>query len=186
MIGTAADLQAAIVGTWVSLSVELRPQPAPAGSASCVESQFLTREFTYAADGTFLGRVEMFADPGRSVQLSDLEFGGHLVWGDAHPVATGAFAVDYVCDTTFAITPLDEAAAAGFNGPATGPDAPFAVGRRTSMLGHGPVIVDHDLLYVRDGFLFMGAKHVDGRQFDTPAARPVALQIPLVRAEVTP
>lgn len=146
--------------------------------------QFLTREFTYAADGTFLGRVDMYADPGRSVALSALEFGGHLAWGDPHPVAPGAFDVDYVCDTTFAITPLVEAAAAGFNGPTSGPEAPFAVGRRTSMLGRGPVIVDHDLLYLREGFLFMGAKHVDGRQFDSPAARPVALQIPLIRAQV--
>lgn len=185
MTTALADLQAALVGTWVSLSIELRPQPGPPGTPGGVAPQFLTREFRYDADGTFLGRVEMYADPAQAVHMTSLEFGGHLVWHGAHSVAVGAYSVDYVCDTTFSITPRAAESAAAFNGGDLGPQAPFAVGRQTSMLGQGPVIVDHDLLLVRDGFLFMGAKHVDGRQFDSPAARPVALQIPLERKDLT-
>lgn len=185
MTASLTDLQVAIVGTWVSLSIELRPQPAPPGTLCGVAPQFLTREFRYAADGTFLGLIEMYADPAQDKRLTSLEFGGHLVWHGPHPVASGAFSVDYVCDTTFAITPRTEESAAIFNVGVQGPQSVFAVGRRTSVLGQRPVIVDHDLLLVREGFLFMGAKHVDGGQFDSPAARPVALQIPLIRKDVT-
>lgn len=186
MTTSLTDLQTALVGTWVSLSIELRPQPAPPGSPGGVAPQFLTREFRYGTDGTFFGSIEMYADPDQTLHLTSLEFGGHLVWHGAHPVAAGAYSVDYVCDTTFSITPRTEGSAGMFNGSDQGPQAPFAVGRQTSMLGQGPAIVDHDLLLVRDGLLFMGAKHVDGRQFDSPAARPVALQIPLERKDVAP
>ena len=81
MTTSLADLQAALVGTWVSLSIELRPQPAPPESPGGVAAQFLTREFRYAADGTFLGRIEMYADPAQAVHLTSLEFGGHVQQG---------------------------------------------------------------------------------------------------------
>ena len=194
-VAALADLQADIVGNWTSIAIELRPQPAPPGSPGAVVPQWLTRQFTYRADGSFVGKVRMYADPQRVAQLSVLEFGGHLRWQGPHPVAPGAFAVDYVCDTVFAITPLAQPVADAFNSNAQNPGAPFAVGRRTSLLSqdipadgpHGQgVIVDYDLLYLRDGYLFMGAKHVDGSQFDTADARPSALQIPLVKAETMP
>ena len=36
----------------------------------------------------------------------------------------------------------------------------------------GQTVVDYDLLYLRDGMLFFGAKHVDGTPFDRPERRP--------------
>jgi hypothetical protein len=39
------------------------------------------------------------------------------------------------------------------------------------------------LIYVLNGMLFWGAKHVDGRGFDKLENRPDNLQIPLIRRQ---
>jgi hypothetical protein len=41
--------------------------------------------------------------------------------------------------------------------------------------------VDYDLIYIYDGMLFNGSKHVDGRAFDKPENGPTNLQIPLIQ-----
>ena len=45
----------------------------------------------------------------------------------------------------------------------------------------GQIVSDYDLIYFKNGMLFMGAKHVDGTPFDKPENRPHQLQIPLER-----
>ncbi len=186
---TLADLKAAIAGQWVSLSVELRPTEDRSGAGTITPS-YLTRTFTYGRDDTFTGIITMFGDNYGQVPLFEFEFKGHLQWGDAHPIAEGAFAVDYVLDAGFGVTPLNDRAATMLNAlPAEGV-APFQSGVKQDILkkpfplfniAEGQVVIDYDLLYMHDGMLFFGAKHVDGTPFDKPERRPHQLQVPLVR-----
>ncbi len=46
----------------------------------------------------------------------------------------------------------------------------------------GRHFMEFDLVWIRDGLLFWGARHVDGRGFDSEANRPTNLQIPMARA----
>lgn len=41
--------------------------------------------------------------------------------------------------------------------------------------------MEYDLVYLNQGLLFWGARHIDGRGFDTEQNRPTNLQIPLMR-----
>lgn len=133
----------------------------------------------------------MYGDNYGKMPLFEFEFKGHLVWGNAHPIAEGAFSVDYLLDSGFGVTPLNDQAATMLNAiPAEGVD-PFASGVKQDILKKpfpmfnivaGQVVVDYDLLYLRDGMLFFGAKHVDGTPFDKPDRRPHQLQVPMVRS----
>ena len=184
------DLQHAIIGEWKSLSVELRPTEDRTGAGNITPS-FLTRVFTYTPEQTFSGIITMYGDNYAQLPLFEFEFKGHLKWGNAHPIADGAFDVDYVLDKGFGVTPLNDQAAAMLNSiPAEGVD-PFQSGVKQDILKKpfpmfnitaGQVVVDYDLLYMRDGMLFFGAKHVDGTPFDKPERRPHQLQVPLVKA----
>lgn len=187
---TLPELQDAIIGDWTSISVELRPTEDRTDSG-VVTPTFLRRHFTYRPDGTFTGIIRMFADDYGALPMMEFEFSGHLVWHDPHPIAEGAFSVDYVLDVDFAVTPLAEPAVEMLNSGLVDGMAPFEFGVRTSIFGkafpmfniaEGQIVGDYDLLYLRDGMLFMGAKHVDGTPFDRPERRPHQLQIPLVRA----
>lgn len=188
---TLDDLKAAIVGTWESLAVELRPTEDRTGSGR-IEPTYLTRTFTYGDDDTFAGIITMFADDYGTVPLFEFGFRGHLVWHGPHPIADGAFSVDYILDTGFDVTPQNEQAAAMLNAMPADGVAPFEAGVTQDILGkpfplfsmvEGQTVVDYDLLYLRDGMLFFGAKHVDGTPFDRPDRRPNQLQVPLVRYE---
>jgi hypothetical protein len=187
---TLSDLQAAIVGTWTSLSVELRPTEDRLGTGQ-ITPTFLRRRFTYAADGTFVGIITMYGDNYGDLPLLEFTFAGDLVWHEAHPIATGAYCVDYILNREFAVTPLNPMSADMLNANLLEGMEPFAVGTQTSILGkafpmfnivEGQVVGDYDLLYVHAGLLFMGAKHVNGTPFDKPENRPHQLQIPLERA----
>lgn len=48
-------------------------------------------------------------------------------------------------------------------------------------LAAGRHFMEYDLVLLRGDMLFWGARHVDGRGFDTEQNRPTNLQIPLVR-----
>jgi hypothetical protein len=41
--------------------------------------------------------------------------------------------------------------------------------------------MEFDLVYLANDMLFWGARHIDGRGFDTEENRPTNLQIPLAR-----
>jgi len=45
----------------------------------------------------------------------------------------------------------------------------------------GRDFMEFDLVHLAHGLLFWGARHVDGRGFDSEANRPTNLQIPLAR-----
>ncbi|MEM9517504.1 MAG: hypothetical protein AAGA42_21835 [Actinomycetota bacterium] len=186
---TSEEVRAFAVGDWESISVELRPAEDRTGGGA-VEPTRLRRRFTYHDTETFTGTITMYVDDYGRAPLLDFEFKGHLIWGGPHPIADGAYEIDYVLDDGFAVTPLAAAAAEMLNAGLVDGLTPFELGIRADILGksfpmfniaEGQTVVDYDLIYFRDGLLFMGAKHVDGTPFDTPARRPHQLQIPMVR-----
>ncbi len=176
-------------GRWQSLSVELRPTEDRAGIGK-VEPTRLRREFTYFDDDTFIGIITMYADDYGKVPLMEFEFTGSLRWGGPHPIAEGAYEIDYVLDKGFALTPLSEQMTAMLNQGGGAAEGRFQTGAKQDLLGQafplfniaeGQILSDYDLIYFRNGMLFMGAKHVDGTPFDQPERRPHQLQIPLVK-----
>lgn len=186
---TLDEVKAAALGEWHSLSIELRPTEDRAGTG-VIEPTRLTRHFTYAPDDAFTGVIRMFGDEYGEMPLMEFEFRGHTVWGDAHPIAEGAWSIDYVLDTGFAVTPLAPPIADMLNDGRPAEIEPFVAGTKSDILGKafplfsieaGQIAVDYDLIYFSQGMLFMGAKHVDGTPFDRPERRPHQLQIPLVR-----
>ena len=187
---TLEEVQAAARGTWTSLSVELRPTEDRAGTG-VIEPTRLTRDFTYNEDDSFTGVITMLVDDYGTVPLLRFEFSGGLRWGGPHPVAPGAFELDYVLDRGFGVTPLQDAATGMLNDGRPAALDPFETGVPQDILGRpfplfdiaaDQILVDHDLICFRNDLLFMGAKHVDGTPFDTPERRPHQLQIPLTRA----
>lgn len=180
------------VGTWESLSVELRPTEDRTG-AGAVTPTYLRRRFTYLSAAQFIGMITLFADNDGQLPLMAFEFKGSLHWGGPHPIAEGAWCIDYVLDAGFGVTPLHEQAAALLNQVPVDGVAPFTVGLKQDILQKpfpmfnlvaGQIVSDYDLIYFTHGLLFMGAKHVDGTPFDRPERRPHQLQIPLRRASV--
>ena len=176
-------------GEWQSLTVELRPTEDRAGKGK-IQPTYLRRNFKYLAKNRFEGTITMFADQYGKAPLMKFEFKGSLKWGKKHPIAKGAFEIDYILNEGFALTPLHPKAAAMLNSiPVKGLDT-FKSGVKQDILkkafplfriARGQIVTDYDLIYFRNGMLFMGAKHVDGTPFDKPDRRPHQLQIPLKR-----
>lgn len=186
---TLAEVQDYALGEWESISVELRPAEDRTGSG-VVQPTYLKRHFQYLEDNTFVGTITLFADNYGQIPLMEFEFKGDLVWGEPHPIADGAWKIDYVLNKGFGVTPLGEQAAAMLNQALPPGLPPFAAGTQQDILGkafpmfhiiEGQIVSDYDLIYFRNGMLFMGAKHVDGTPFDQADRRPHQLQIPLAR-----
>lgn len=190
-------LQARIVGTWTSISCEIRPQQNAEDPNLAPTPTYLTRDFIYEADGGFSANITVFADPACSVPAVSYDFAGHVVWHDANPAAEGAWSQDYLLNEQLELTVLLPPMANQLNQLPDGACGvgPFTVGEKRDILGqpcallrfveHSDFVVDHDFLYVREdtpNMLFMGGKHVDGTGFYYPENRPsVGLQQPLIR-----
>lgn len=188
---TLQEVREYAVGTWASLSVELRPTEDRTGSGT-IEPTRLKRHFTFREDDSFRGVITLFADDYGGLPLMEFEFQGTLRWGGPHPIAEGAYQLDYVLEKAFGVTPLHEQATVLLNQVPVPGVEPFETGRQQDILGkafpmfnivEGQIVTDYDLIYFRNGLLFMGAKHVDGTPFDQPERRPHQLQIPLERIE---
>ena len=186
---TLTEVQDYAVGEWTSLSVELRPTEDRSGSGD-VQPTFLKRHFKYLSKEKFVGTITMYADNYGELPLLEFEFKGDLKWGKEHPIAKGAWQVDYVLNGGFAVTPLNPQSAEMLNaGLPAGMEA-FESGVKKDILGQAfpmfniiedQIVSDYDLIYFKNGLLFMGAKHVDGTPFDKVENRPHQLQIPLLR-----
>ena len=155
-----------------------------------INPTYLKRNFKYLPNDKFVGTITMYADNYGEMPLLEFEFKGDLVWHDQHPIADGAWKVDYILNEGFAVTPLNPQSADMLNaGLPEGMDA-FKDGVKKDILGkafpmfhieEGQIVGDYDLIYFNHGLLFMGAKHVDGTPFDKSENRPHQLQIPLER-----
>ena len=184
---TLEAVKAYAVGSWTSLSVELRPTEDRTGSG-VVEPTRLTRDFTYHDDNTFTGVITMYVDDYGDVPLLEFEFKGHLNWGGPHPIADGAFVIDYVLDDGFGVTPLNEQAAEMLNAALPEDLEPFASGVKQDILGKsfplfnieaGQILTDHDLLYFHSGLLFMGGQASSTEHRSTPRnAGPINFRFP--------
>ena len=188
-------LQKRIVGQWTSIACELRPTPNPEGGAPT--PTYLTRDFTYDAEGGFEASITTFLDPACNQPLGTFQFAGEIAWHDANPAVEGAWSQDYILNRSLTLTPRHPAFAERLNSLPAGAcgEGPYDVDVAVDILGLPCVLVtilegndfviDHDLLYVPSdtpSMLFMGGKHVDGTGFYAPENRPtVGLQQPLVR-----
>jgi hypothetical protein len=186
---TLDELKTALLGRWVSVAPEVRPSKNPDGT---LKPFYLTRRFVYLPDDRFELNVVNYADPFGKAALAKIEIVGHMFWRGDHPVAPGAQKVDFVADEAYAVTPMHQGFADVLGKVAADGYAPWQVGQKQSIFGKsfrpfglspGENFKEYDLLYFAHGFVFWGARNVDGRGFDTEANRPTNLQIPLVRDE---
>lgn len=192
-------LQARIVGTWESISCEMRPQPNAADPSKAPSPSYLTRRFTYDAEGGFDANITLFADPACSLPAASYDLAGEIIWHGENPAADGAWSQDYLLNRKLQLTILAPPMAEQLNQLPEGAcgEGEFEVGKVRDILGKpcallrfvdgSDYVIDHDFLYVREdtpNMLFMGAKHVDGTGFYTPKNRPmVGLQQPLIKVE---
>ncbi|MEL6641451.1 MAG: hypothetical protein AAFP98_09095 [Pseudomonadota bacterium] len=192
-----AGLQDRVVGQWRSLGCEMRPAKDP--ETGGVRPTYLTRDFTYDADGGFSADIAIYAEPSCTTQLNVFSFAGEIAWHDENPAVPGAWSQDYILNAALTITPTAQPIVDQMNSLPAGAcgDAPYVLNEAQDILGKPCVlvtilegndyVVDHDLLYVRadaPNLLFMGGKHVDGTGFYAPDTRPtIGLQQPLIRVE---
>ena len=108
------EVKSYAIGEWQSLSVELRPTEDRTGSGEILPT-YLRRKFEYLPGDKFIGTITLFADNYGQMPLMEFEFKGDLVWGQEHPIAEGAWEVDYVLNQGFGVTPLHEQAAQMLN-----------------------------------------------------------------------
>jgi hypothetical protein len=187
---TASETKQFIVGgEWISVATELRPSAikTPTGEP---KPFYCSRIFNYSPKDVFECTLINYADPNGRTPLVKIIILGHLAWKGDHPVAEGAYMLDYVADLAYMVTPLHQAFADAINQfPAPGLEKwevnimqdikekrfpPFG-------LHDGEIYTDYDLMYIYENLLFNGSKHVDGRAFDKPENRPTNFQVPLIR-----
>ena len=186
---TLDDLKTQLPGDWTSLAVELRPS-AQKNADGSLKPFHLRRDFRYLAGDCFELTIHNFADPFGKVPLARIAIRGHMRWQGDHPVAPGAQKVDFIADEAYEVTPLlpgfadvlNQVAAQGYDQWAPG-TAQSVFGKAFAPFGlvPGKHFMEYDLVHLSHGLLFWGARHVDGRGFDTEANRPTNLQIPLAR-----
>ena len=151
---------------------------------------YVTRTFTYSADGKFSLQMINSADAYGNIPVVKMLLKGHTIWQGEHPIAVGAQKIDYIADEAYDITPLIQGFADAMNVVAENGYNKWEVGSAQSILGKafppfglsdGQVYGEFDLIYILNDMMFWGAKHVDGRSFDKVENRPDNLQIPMVK-----
>lgn len=176
-------------GQWKSISVEVRPSGTK-DAAGNIQPFFLTRLFSYSPDDVFELQVTSFADSFGKIPLAKMDIQGTMVWTEEHPVTPGAWKVNFLADKGYSVTPLNPGFSDLLNQVAVAGYDQWEVGNAQSIfkkaflpfgLSEGQVFAEFDLVYLLNDCLFWGARHVDGRGFDTEENRPTNLQIPLVR-----
>jgi len=176
-------------GKWVSITTEVRPSAnkSPTGD---IQPFYCSRVFTYDPGDRFACTVMSYADPYGKVPLAKIVIKGHVAWRGEHPLAPGAYNLDYIADEAYEVTPLHPGFAQVANKfPAKGLNT-WEVNISQDLmrkafplfsLVEGETYVDYDLIYIYNDMLFNGSKNVDGRAFDKPENRPTNLQIPLAK-----
>lgn len=186
---TTEQIQQAVLGHWASLAVEVRPSAAknPDGT---LKPFYLKREFKALPEGRFELVILNSADAFGKLPLARIAIKGHMHWRGEHAVAAGAQKVDFVADEAYEVTPLLQGFADVLNQVASEGYARWEVGQAQSVfnknfvpfgLKAGTHFMEYDLVYLSQGLLFWGARHVDGRGFDSEQNRPTNLQIPMLR-----
>jgi hypothetical protein len=184
---TIEGLKSAMAGTWRSLAPEVRPSKNPDGT---LKPFYLARSFVYNAGDRFELAVTNYADPSGKVAIAKIDIVGHMQWRGDHPIAPGAQKVDFTADEAYAVTPLVPPFVDLLNKVATSGFDTWEIGAKQSIFGKsflpfglvaGRNFKEYDLVYLAHDLMFWGARHVDGRGFDTEDNRPTNLQIPMAR-----
>lgn len=178
-----------LIGEWVSLAPELRPSVQKNADGSA-KPFYLSRAFVYGADDRFALTVVNYADAYGNVPLARILIKGHMQWRGPHSIAAGAQQVDFTADEAYEITPLHQGFADLLNQIAAVGYVHWQPEQTQSIFGKdfalfglvaGSHFKEYDLVHLAHGLLFWGARHVDGRGFDSEANRPTNLQIPLAK-----
>lgn len=175
-------------GEWVSITPEVRTSINKTATGAMAPF-YCTRSFKYADGDKFECALINYADANGKVPLAKFVIKGHIVFQGEHPLAEGAYKLDYVADESYEITPLHQGFADAVNkAPAAGINkwevnvTQDVIGKAVPVFGlTGGIYTDYDLIYISSGMLFNGSKNVDGRPFDKPENRPTNLQVPLIR-----
>ncbi len=150
----------------------------------------MSRTFTYKSDDGFDLQILTYADPFGKLPLVQIDLAGHIAWKGDHPIATGAYQVDFTADSVYAVTPLHSGFVDILNKVAATSFDVWEVGKKQSIFkktfapfgqAENQLFKEYDLIYLVNDLLFWGARNVDGRGFDTAENRPTNLQIPLMR-----
>ncbi len=186
---TLDETKRAIAGNWASLAPEVRPS-AQKNTDGTLKPFYLKREFKALPEDRFELTLVNSADAYGQVPLARIQIRGHMLWRGDHPIAPGAQKVDFVADEAYEVAPLLKGFADVLNRIAVDGYAKWEVGQSQSVFGKtfvpfgltaGKNFMEFDLVYLSSGMLFWGARHIDGRGFDTEANRPTNLQIPMAR-----
>ena len=176
------------LGRWESIAPEVRPGNAKNADGT-LKPLYLTRKFVLLDGDEFELDVTTLADPYGKAPLAKMSIKGHIQWLGEHPIAPGAWKVDFSADEEYSVTPNMQAFADVLNQYTKGFNE-WKVGETQSIwkkvfapfgLGEGQVFKEFDLIYPYGGMMFWGARNIDGRGFDTPENRPTNLQIPMIR-----
>ena len=155
---TLEEVQNYAIGEWESISVELRPTEDRTGSGE-IQPTYLKRHFHYLSKDKFIGTITLFGDNYGQLPLMEFEFKGDVKWGEAHPIANGAWKIDYVRKEGFGVTPLHEQAAQMLNAALPAGMTPFEVNQKKDILGkafpmfnivEGQIVSDYDLIYFKN------------------------------------
>ena len=185
---TPEEIKQTIVGDWISIAPEIRPSSTKNADGS-LKPFYLTRQFKYLPGDIFELAVTTNADAYGKVPLAKMFIRGHMEWKGPHPIAEGAYKVDFKADEQYTLTPLLQPFADAMNQFTHGYNT-WEVGKEQSIfkkafppfgLAEGQVFAEYDLIYLFNNMMFWGARNIDGRGFDTEENRPTNLQIPLVR-----
>ena len=186
---TIEETKQALAGAWASVAPEIRPSAARNADGT-LKPFYLQRAFKYLDGDRFELAIVNSADANGAVPLARIQIKGHMLWRGPHPVAEGAQKVDFIADEGYDVTPLVQGFADVLNQVASQGYTRWEVGTTQSVFGktfvpfglaEGRNFMEYDLVYLAHGLLFWGARHIDGRGFDTEANRPTNLQIPLAR-----
>jgi hypothetical protein len=178
-----------LVGSWGSIAPEIRPSGTKDENGN-IKPFYLTRIFNYSAGDQFELQVINYADPFGKIPLAQMNIRGHMEWKGIHPIATGAYKVNFIADEEYTVTPLVQGFADLLNQVAHKNFEKWEVNQTQSILikaflpfglVEGQIFSECDLIYLFNDMLFWGARNVDGRGFDSEENRPTNLQIPMIR-----
>ncbi len=175
---------------WISITTEIRPSIVRTATGD-TKPLYCSRRFIYPGDDRFELTFINHADAYGKLPLVKMMIRGHMHFGAPHPIAEGAYELDYIADEDFEITVLHEGFANALNTASLSDgiskwevNVPQNVLNKTVPafgLKAGEYFTEYDLIYIYNDFLFNGSRNIDGRPFDKPENRPTNLQIPLVR-----
>ena len=94
-------------GQWVSITTELRPSTNKSATGE-IQPFYCSRVFTYSPNDSFACIVMNYADANGKVPLVKIVIKGHNAWQGAHPIAPGAYNLDYIADEAYEVTPLHQ------------------------------------------------------------------------------